>query len=44
LRVVVQSFELESLEVMSRLAPEVPRAYLFFAPTDPLVAAGELHS
>ena len=41
-RVVVQSFELESLEVMSRLAPAVPRAYLFAAPTDPRVAAGEL--
>lgn len=41
-RVVVQSFELESLEVMSQLAPAVPRAYLFFAPTDPRVAAGEL--
>jgi glycerophosphoryl diester phosphodiesterase len=41
-RVVVQSFELPSLEVMSRLAPEVPRAYLFAAPTDPAVALGQL--
>ena len=40
-RVVVQSFELDSLEVMSRLAPEVPRAYLFAAPTDPAVLAGQ---
>jgi glycerophosphoryl diester phosphodiesterase len=41
-RVVVQSFELESLEVMAELAPEVPRAYLFAAPTDPAVLAGQL--
>lgn len=41
-RVVVQSFELESLEVMSRLAPDIPRAYLFAAPTDPSVAVGTL--
>lgn len=41
-RVVVQSFELESLEVMSKLAPDVPRAYLFAAPTDPAVLAGQL--
>ncbi len=41
-RVVVQSFELDSLEVMARLAPDVPRAYLFAAPTDPAVLAGRL--
>lgn len=41
-RVVVQSFELDSLEVMSRLAPKVPRAYLLAVPTDPAVLAGEL--
>lgn len=41
-RVVVQSFELDSLEVMSRLAPDVPRAYLFAAPTDLDVLAGRL--
>jgi glycerophosphoryl diester phosphodiesterase len=41
-RVVVQSFELASLEVMSRLAPKVPRAYLFAVPGSPAVAAGEL--
>ena len=41
-RVVVQSFELESLEAMAELAPAVPRAYLFAAPTDPRVVAGEL--
>jgi glycerophosphoryl diester phosphodiesterase len=40
-RVVVQSFELESLEVMSRLAPRIPRAYLFAVP-GPGVAAGQL--
>ena len=41
-RVVVQSFDLESLEVMARLAPTVPRAYLFAAPQDPAVVAGSL--
>lgn len=41
-RVVVQSFELDSLEVMATLAPDVPRAYLFAAPTDPAVLAGRL--
>ena len=41
-RVVIQSFELDSLKVMSTLAPDVPRAYLFAAPTDPAVLAGQL--
>lgn len=41
-RVVVQSFELDSLEAMAKLAPDVPRAYLFAAPTDPAVLAGQL--
>ena len=40
-RVVVQSFDLGSLEAMSKLAPKVPRAYLFAVPS-PAVAAGEL--
>jgi glycerophosphoryl diester phosphodiesterase len=40
-RVVVQSFELQSLEVMSRLAPKIPRAYLFVAPT-PALVTGQL--
>lgn len=43
-RVVVQSFDLASLEVMSRLAPAVPRAYLFAAPGDPAVLLGRLPS
>ena len=41
-RVVVQSFELDSLEAMAELAPKIPRAYLFAVPDNPAVVAGEL--
>lgn len=41
-RVVVQSFDRGSLEVMSRLAPRVPRALLFALPSDPALLRGEL--
>lgn len=41
-RVVVQSFDLDSLQTMAELAPKVPRAYLFAAPVDPAVVAGQL--
>jgi len=34
-RVIVQSFELSSLELMAKLAPTVPRAYLFSANATP---------
>lgn len=40
--IVVQSFELDSLERMKQLAPGLPTAYLFSAPTDPGVLAGGL--
>ena len=32
--VVIQSFELDSLKVMAKLAPKLPRAFLFSAPSD----------
>lgn len=34
-RVIVQSFELSSLEAMAKIAPTVPRAFLFAVPTSP---------
>ena len=42
--IVIQSFELSSLQVIKTLAPTLPTAYLFSAPTDPLIAAGVLPS
>ena len=43
-RVIVQSFELSSLEAMSKLAPTVPRAFLFSANVDPARAQGDFPS
>jgi glycerophosphoryl diester phosphodiesterase len=42
--IVIQSFELSSLQIVKSLAPTLPTAYLFSAPTDPLIAAGVLPS
>jgi len=42
--IVIQSFDLASLQVVKSLAPTLPTAYLFSAPTDPLLAAGILPS
>jgi glycerophosphoryl diester phosphodiesterase len=36
--VLIQSFDLESLETVRRLAPELPTAYLLSVPTDDVVA------
>ncbi|MDP3713332.1 MAG: glycerophosphodiester phosphodiesterase family protein [Mycobacteriales bacterium] len=40
-RVVVQSFELSSLEAMSKITPTVPRAFLFAVPTSPQQALAQ---
>ena len=40
--VVIQSFDLKSLEIVKSLAPTLPTVFLFSAPTDPLIAAGTL--
>jgi glycerophosphoryl diester phosphodiesterase len=40
--IVIQSFDLNSLQIVKSLAPTLPTAYLFSAPTDPLIAAGVL--
>jgi hypothetical protein len=40
--IVIQSFDLASLQAVKALAPTLPTAYLFSAPTDPLIAAGVL--
>lgn len=40
-RVIVQSFELSSLELMAKLAPSVPRAYLFSANATPAQSQGD---
>ena len=40
--IVVQSFDLSSLAAIKQLAPTLPTAFLFSAPTDPLIAAGIL--
>jgi glycerophosphoryl diester phosphodiesterase len=42
--IVIQSFDLDSLQIVKSLAPTLPTAYLFSAPTDPLLAAGILPS
>jgi len=42
--IVVQSFDLASLQAVKALAPTLPTAYLFSAPADPLIAAGVLPS
>jgi glycerophosphoryl diester phosphodiesterase len=40
-RVIVQSFELSSLEAMAKIAPTVPRAFLFAVPTSPQQALAQ---